>query len=34
LEKKVEERVKEIVNKNGGTIVRPFRCVCYLADKK
>ncbi|MCT4598276.1 MAG: hypothetical protein N4A50_10415 [Vallitalea sp.] len=30
----VEERVKEIVAKNGGTIVRPYTCVCYLADKK
>jgi SAM-dependent methyltransferase len=30
----VEGRVKEIIDKNGGTIVRPYTCICYLADKK
>jgi SAM-dependent methyltransferase len=30
----VEEKVNEIICRNGGTIVRPYTCVCYLADKK
>lgn len=30
----VEEQVREIIYRNGGTIVRPYTCVCYLADKK
>lgn len=30
----IEEKVREIVGRNGGTIVRPYTCVCYLAEKK
>ena len=29
----IEEKVREIIRRNGGTIVRPYTCVCYLAVK-